>query len=155
MISIYSSKTWGSVNVRQTCLEHVTEIALTIVRSIVSTQYFIEEWVVGGVRKCFANDFLQLTYSLSAFFLTWYCCVIVLNFAKNVFFYFHIEIPLVMGDKLNVYKTYVCSIYVLFPGGCAEASKPVLWSKAYGIITCWKSTINALKQDEKSVKLSK
>ena len=79
-----------------------------------------------GVRKFFVNDFLQLTHSFLTFFLTLYCCIKFLTFPKIVFLYFHIEIPLEIGCKFNIYETYVRSMYILFPGGCEEASKPVL-----------------------------
>lgn len=79
-----------------------------------------------GVRKFFVNDFLQLTHSFLTFFLTLYCCIKFLTFPKIVFLYFHIKIPLEIGCKFNIYETYVRSMYILFPRGCEEASKPVL-----------------------------
>ena len=128
MISIYSSKAWGSLNVRKTV--NVWGMLLKLLLLFI-IQYFIEECVVGVVRKCFVNDFLQLTYNLSTAFFLWYRCVIVITFPKNLFFYFHIEISLDIGHKMNVHKTYVRSIYVLFPGRYMEASKPVLRSKSH------------------------
>ena len=58
----------------------------------------------------------QLTYSSLTFFLTLYIVVfIILSFAKNIFLYFHIEIPLDIEHKSNIHENYVRSMHVLFP----------------------------------------
>ena len=65
--------------------------------------------------------------------------------------YFHAAIFSDIELKMNLYKTYTHSVYVLFPGRCEGASKQKLLNKFYLTITCPKSTINTLNQDVESV----
>ena len=74
-------------------------------------------------KDFFARDFLPLTCSSLRFFLTWHLCIIILTFPKNIILNFHTAIPLTIELKMNVYKTYVHSIHVLFPGVCEGVSK--------------------------------
>ena len=64
--------------------------------------------------------------------------------AASVFCTFinHSTTPLDIELAMNVYKTYVRSIYVLFPGGCEGASKLELLEKPY-------ETTNMLKVNNK------
>lgn len=106
-----------------------------------------------GVRIFFINDFVQLGYSTLTFFLTWNHCIIALTFPKNGFFYLHMEIRLDIGHKFNVHKTYVSLMYVLLPGECEEALKPMLLKKSYQPTTCSKTKINTGNQGVKSVQV--
>ena len=72
------------------------------------------------------------------FLLTWHRCILILIFPNNIIFCFHAAIPLDTGIKKNVYKTYVRSVYALFPRGCDRASKFVLLNKSFQITTCSK-----------------
>ena len=46
-----------------------------------------------------------------------------LTFPKSIVLNFHTAIPLGIELKMNIYKTYVGTNYVLLPGGSEEASK--------------------------------
>ena len=72
--------------------------------------------------------------------LTWHRWTIILAFFQKIFLCFHTPIPLDKELETNNYKTSVRSIYLLFPGGCEDASKHVLLRKSYLTITCSKST---------------
>ena len=61
--------------------------------------------------------------------------------------------PLGIESKMNVYKAYVRSIYILFLGGCKEASKLVLLNKSYKTIKCSKSPKETPKQVVKLVQV--
>ena len=110
-------------------LEHVTKIVLTIVCNVIEQLCTVLWWGVSSWKSedFFVKDFLQLTLSSLAVFLTWHHCIIILTFPKNIIFqHFHRAFPLIMELKMNVYRTYVRSICVLFSGGYEEASKIVL-----------------------------
>ena len=137
---MYSSKTWGNHRDKQ-YLEHVTKTVLVIVRTIL--------W--RGVRSCgsediFVNDFFQLIFSSLPFFLTWHCCTIILIFSKNFILHFYFAIPLNIELKINICKTYIRSVYIIFPRWCERASKLVLLNKTYWTITCSESVKNTLKK---------
>ena len=70
----------------------------------------------------FCQGLPSTNFSLLTFFFLWHRYIAIMTFPKDVIFYFYTAIPLDIELKMNVYNTYVCSIYVLFPGECQEAS---------------------------------
>ena len=78
-------------------------------------------------------------------------CIIILVFPQNVILYVPTEIPLDIELKNRTFKKDYVQFRSCFQRGCEAASKPVPLNKSYLTVTCSKSTINAMKQDVKSV----
>ena len=59
----------------------------------------------------------------SQMLLSW---IMIVAFPKSIILYFHTAIFLGIELKMNVYETYVRSMYALFPWGYEGAAKLVL-----------------------------
>ena len=128
MTDMYSPKTWGNVNVKTTYAWNAAKMVLILVLNSAGTYCtLIKECVVGGMRIFFVQDFLHLTFSSLAFFLTWHCCIIILTFPQNIILCFHTAIPQDIELKLNVYKIYVHSIVFRFQGNVKDPQNLCYW----------------------------
>ena len=96
---------------------------------------------VRSVKIFFAKDFLQLNFISLMVFFTWHCSIIILSFPEKISCHICTAIlppqpppnpqsqSLIIKFKLNVYKTYVSSIYVLFNVECSRFLKLILLNK--------------------------